>query len=258
MDIGRKRNIVITGADRGLGYELARGYLERGDIVFAGKYRNHYALLETLQGQYPDTLHIIPLDVRDTEGVRAAAAQILQKTDMLDILINNAGVWLDHTSGDILSGHQDYDAIFEQFNVNAVGAIRVIEALIQPLLKGFDKLVANISSEAGSIDGNSKPDQLGYCMSKAAMNMMSCCVLYAIRPKGGMVLNFHPGWMQSVIGGPAGPDGPFVELPRVEDVKFYVTPAQSAEGIMKVIDEPERFSGKNPGFVNYRGDRMQY
>jgi NAD(P)-dependent dehydrogenase (short-subunit alcohol dehydrogenase family) len=226
--------------------------------VFAGKYRINCPLLEELKKQFPETLEIVTMDVRDTDSVRAAAASILQKTESLDILINNAAVWLDHGTGDILEGHQNYDIIMEQFNVNAVGAIRVTEALIHALLKGFDKMVANVSSEAGSLGGNYKSNQLGYCMSKAAMNMMSCCVLYAIRPHGGMVLNLHPGWMQSVIGGPAGPESPSAELPSVKDIKFYTTPAESAAGFIKILDEPERFSGLRPGFVNYRGDVMQY
>ncbi len=251
----RKQVAIITGASGGIG---STRLVLRENIDEIWAIARNREKLDALKKDFGDKIIAISQDLGDADAMRSLADMLRTENPVVAYLINNAGVWLDHTSGDILSGHQDYDAIFEQFNVNAVGAIRVIEALVQPLLKGFDKLVANISSEAGSIDGNSKPDQLGYCMSKAAMNMMSCCVLYAIRPKGGMVLNFHPGWMQSVIGGPAGPDGPFVELPRVEDVKFYVTPAQSAEGIMKVLDEPERFSGKNPGFVNYRGDRMQY
>jgi NAD(P)-dependent dehydrogenase (short-subunit alcohol dehydrogenase family) len=258
MDIGRKRFIVVTGADRGLGYELTRQYLERGEIVFAGKYRRNWNLLEALFKQFPQTLEIVDLDVRDGDAVKNAARRILARTDKLDILINNAGVWLDHDAGTVLDGRLAYGPIAEQFNVNALGALRVTEALIQPLLRGYDKLVANVSSEAGSVAINNKAEQIGYSMSKAAMNMMSRCVWNAIRPLGGMVLNLHPGWMQSVIGGPAGPDAPMEELPSPQRVKFYTTPQETAAGFLKILDEPERFSGGQPGFVNYRGDRMAY
>jgi NAD(P)-dependent dehydrogenase (short-subunit alcohol dehydrogenase family) len=258
MDIGRKRIVVVTGADRGLGYELAKQYLERGEIVFAGKYRTRWPLLDQLQKSFPDTLTIVPLDVRNAEEVKTAAAAILGKTDKIDILINNAGIWLDHDAGTILDGKLNYERMIEQFNVNALGAIRVTEALVHALLKGYDRLIANLSSEAGSISINTKTDQLGYCMSKTALNMASCCILNAVRPHGGMVLNFHPGWMQSVIGAPVDKDAPFVELPDQKNVKFYTTPAMTAAGFLKILDEPERFSSTKPGFVHYRGDRMDY
>ncbi|MDR1530651.1 MAG: SDR family NAD(P)-dependent oxidoreductase [Clostridiales bacterium] len=258
MDIGRKRLIVVTGADRGLGYELTKQYLERGEIVFAGKYRTQWPLLGELREKYKDTLKVVNMDVRDTEAVRKAAEVILSHTDKIDILINNAGIWMDHGAGTILEGHQNYENMLEQFNVNALGAVRVTEALVHALLRGFDKLVVNVSSEAGSITLNHKANQIGYCMSKAAMNMMSCCILYAIRPFDGMVLNLHPGWMQSVIGSPVDADAPYVELPSVQDAKFYVTPATTAKSFIELIDEPERFSSGRPGFVNYRGDKIGY
>ena len=254
----RVRTIFVTGADRGLGYELARQYAERGEIVFAGKFRSHWGLLEKLQERFPETVHIVEMDVSSDESVRKAAEEILSKTDKVDILINNAGVWLDHDNGTILDGGFDYERMMRQFNINALGSLRVTEALIHAILKGYDCVVANISSEAGSIYNCKKTSQFGYCMSKCAMNMWSAIVLNTIQPRGGAVLNFHPGWMQSVIGSSADADASFVELPDNKDVKFYVTPAQSAEGIMKVLDEPERFSFARPGFINYRGDQMLY
>ena len=254
----RVRTIVVTGADRGLGYELARQYAERGEIVFAGAYRANWHLLEALQARFPETVHIVEMDVSSDESVRRAADKILRETERIDILINNAGVWLDHDNGTILDGNFDYERMMRQFNVNALGSLRVTEALIHAVLKGFDCVVANISSEAGSIYNCKKTSQFGYCMSKCAMNMWSAIVLNAIQPHGGAVLNFHPGWMQSVIGSSNAPDAPFAALPDVQDAKFYITPAQSAEGIIKVLDEPERFSFAHPGFVNYRGDQMLY
>ena len=72
------------------------------------------------------------------------------------------------------------------------------------------------------------------------------------------MINLHPGWMQSVIGEPAGPDAPYVEPAAPGEVKYYTTPEITARGFLKILDEPERFSGHMPGFVNYRGDRMNW
>lgn len=258
LEYGRMKTVVVTGADRGLGFALVSEYLRGGHRVFAGQYRNNWHLLEELQARYPDRLEIIPLDVRSLESVAGAAAGILGRTDRIDILINNAGVWLDHNTGTILEPEMDYEAILEQINVNALGALRVTHALIHAVLNSFDQLVVNISSEAASMTDCKKDSQFGYCMSKAALNMASCLVLNGIRQKGGAVINLHPGWMQSVIGEPAGCDAPYVEPAKPGEVKFYTTPEITARGFIRILEEPERFSGRLPGFVNYRGDRMNW
>lgn len=252
----RTRTVVITGADRGLGYELTRQYVERGDIVFAGKFRTKWNLLEELQAKYPDRLTIVEMDVSSTESVRAAAEVIKAATKSIDILINNAGVWLSENSGTILEDKFDYEKMMAEININALGALRVTQALIMPILNSFDRLIANVSSEAASITGCYKDSQPGYCMSKAAMNMQSCIVLNGIKRYGGQVLNLHPGSMQSVISKSPARDAEMIPLP--EDIKFYVTPAETAEAFIKILDEPERFASDKPGFINYRGDVMKY
>ncbi len=258
LSYGRQKVIVVTGADRGLGFALTKAYLERGDRVFAGKYRRNWNLLENLKEQYSDALEIVELDVRSDESTTKAAEAILAKTDSIDILINNAGIWLDHNTGTILEDRMDYEAILEQMNVNALGALRVTHALIHAVLNSFDRLVVNISSEAASMTECGKDNQFGYCMSKAALNMASCIMLNGIRKKGGAVINLHPGWMQSVIGEPTDPEAPYVEPAKPGEVKFYTTPEITANGFLKILDEPERFSGHMPGFVNYRGDHMHW
>lgn len=258
LNYGRQKVIVVTGADRGLGYELVRQYLERGDRVFAGKFRSNWKLLEELQENYPDTLDLVEMDVSSEESVADAAGKILSGTESIDILINNAGIWMDHNTGTILEGRIDYDAITKQLDVNALGALRVTQSLIHAVLKSFDKLVANVSSEAASMLECGKDNQFGYCMSKAALNMASCIILNGIRTSGGAVINLHPGWMQSVIGEPVDRDAPYVEPAKPGKVKFYTTPEITARGFIRILDEPERFSGHMPGFVNYRGDLMNW
>lgn len=258
LTYGRRRTVVVTGADSGLGFELVKQYAERGDRVFAGKYRKNWHRLEELKEKYPDTLDIVDLDVRSQESVDKAAEFILKRTDAIDILINNAAVWLEHGTGTILEGKIDYKAIMAQIDVNALGALRVTQALIHAVLNSFDQLVANVSSEAASMQECSRDSQFGYCMSKAALNMASCIVLNGIRKSGGSVINLHPGWMQSVIGGSPDSEASFVEPAKPGVVKFYTTPEITAKGFIRILDEPERFSGHMPGFVNYRGDKMNW
>lgn len=249
---------MITGANRGLGLALVQEYLKRGDRVFAGKYGKNWHLLEKLKESFPDALSIVDLDVRNNESVAKAADFILANTNAIDILINNAAVWKEQNTGTILEDKMDYEAMMEQFNVNALGALRVTHALIHAVLNSFDQLVVNVSSEAGSMSECTKDTQFGYCMSKAALNMASCIVLNGIRKKGGAVINLHPGWMQSVIGGPSDPDAPYAEPAKPGEIKYYTTPEITARGFIRILDEPERFSAHMPGFVNYRGDKMNW
>src|SRR5581483_443776 len=85
--------VVVTGANRGMGLEFTRQYLDRGAHVFSGV-RNPASAgkLEALQRQNPGRLTIIPLDVADEDSIRASAKLVAKETDTVDVLINNAGI----------------------------------------------------------------------------------------------------------------------------------------------------------------------
>lgn len=252
-----KKTIFVTGADRGLGYEIARKYAENGDIVFAGRFKKQWNQLDALQSGFPTTVHLVELDVARHDSVRAAAEYTRSRTDAIDILINNAGVWLSDDTGTILEDKFDYDRMTTEFNVNALGTLRVTQALIKLVLNSYEKLVVNVSSEAASIGGCAKVSQPGYCMSKAAVNMQSVIVLNAIRGYGGNVIDFHPGWMQSVIGSATSdPNETMKELPV--GIRFYVTPEQTAARLFELLKEPERFNSDRPAFINSYGDRLSW
>src|SRR3954447_4252851 len=99
---------LVTGADRGLGSALTAGLLERGWCVFAGQHRPDWPELDALARRFPETLHVIPLEVRSMESVRAAAQEISGITDQIDVLMNTAGVGPPSPSPSIREP-QDYD-----------------------------------------------------------------------------------------------------------------------------------------------------
>jgi NAD(P)-dependent dehydrogenase (short-subunit alcohol dehydrogenase family) len=252
-----QKTVFVSGADRGLGYELSKKYVENGDVVFAGKYKTNWHLLEELQKSYPGLLHIVNLDVRCGDSVQAAADFVKSKTDSIDILLNVAGVWLSDDTGTVLDGKFDFERMMAEFNVNALGTLRVTQALVKLVLNSYEKLIVNISSEAGSIDGCAKDSQPGYCMSKASVNMQSVVVFNAIKRYGGNVMNIHPGWMQSVIGSATdAPDENYIGLPI--GIRYYVTPEQTAASIVELLKNPERFNSDKPAFINFAGDRMKW
>ncbi|WP_438348761.1 SDR family oxidoreductase [Paenibacillus sp. FA6] len=233
----------VTGADRGVGLSLVRELLKLGTHVFAGKFLRDLNYLDRLKEQYPETLHLFMLDVGSEESVAAAIAVILEHTDHLDVLINNAAM-LGDTQATILDSI-DLKEIQEVFNVNTLGPLRVSQALMPLLLKGERKLIANISSEAGSIGSCERNSWFAYCMSKSALNMQSQLIHNGIRDVGGQVLVIHPGWVQTYMNGKLDEQGD-------------LTPEQSASHIMKLLLRSDEFKGEHAVFVDYKGQSLSW
>src|ERR1700749_4159403 len=97
MEAAVEETVFITGAERGLGFALAYRFLQAGFRVFAGAYQP-LPNLSRLGEQFPGKLTVVPLDVREMESIRAAAAQVAEQTSELDILVNNAGIHLEKGS----------------------------------------------------------------------------------------------------------------------------------------------------------------
>lgn len=241
--INLDRYACITGADRGLGFELAKMLLKDGYIVFAGKYDRRWSLLDDLHAAYPDRLEILDLDVSDDSSVRNAAAQISSRTGSLDVLINNSAILGDIRS--TIFDPLDFDEIQKVFNTNALGALRVTNALIRLLADGEKKLIMNISSEAGSIGTCWRDSWFAYCMSKAAVNMQSNLVHNSIAKIGGLVIVIHPGWMKSWLSGEYHDEAP-------------LTPDIPAGRLMEIIRGSERYRGEKPVYIDYLGEKIEW
>ncbi|QJC50968.1 SDR family NAD(P)-dependent oxidoreductase [Paenibacillus albicereus] len=239
------KHAFITGADRGVGYALALELLRRGYTVFAGRYMPQWQEPEEVPAAWAERLVPIALDVADGESVRAAAAEVARRTDRLDLIVNNAGIAGDKEASAF--GEIDYEAMFRLFAVNAVGPLRVVQALSGLLLAGEDKLVVNISSEAGQINQTWREGWYGYCMSKAALNIESNILHNELKPRGGRVLVIHPGWVRSYMGGKLSEEGTF-------------SAAESAAGIASVIDGhlADRTPREHPAFIDNTGAEMSW
>lgn len=236
---------VVTGADRGLGYALAVQLLDAGYTVFAGQFMPDWPALDRLKEERGERLIVLPLDISNGSSVGEAAARIAALTDRVDLLVNNAGLGGDYTSS--IFGEIDYERLERIYRVNAMGPLRVTQALNAPLLQGEHKLVVNISSEAGQINQASREGWYGYCMSKAALNIQSNILHNQLRKHGGKVLVIHPGWMQSYISGTLNESA-------------AITPDEAATGIMSIIGEyaAETTDRKHPAFRDYSGAEMSW
>lgn len=191
--------VVITGADRGIGLALAENYVRNGYTVYAGQFMPQWPQLGELQQQYPERLHIIPLNVGDDQSVKNAAALVAGMTDHVDHLINCAGIF---------PKTEDADGFMAAFQVNSLGPLRTVEAFL-PLMHTGKKRLCTFSSETGVIPLMQRVKDFPYCVSKAALNMEMHMLFQQLRPRGYTFRLFHPGWVKSYMSGAKSTVGDF-------------------------------------------------
>ena len=184
---------VVSGADRNIGLEIVKQFLQRGWKVFAGRYLMELPLLKELQEKYPQQLTLVPLDVSDEESVDAAAKIVAEKADHVDLLVHNAAVF---GGGRDENGEFDFSKFLLPYNVNALGAMRMVHAFL-PLMQTGMKRLCFVSSEAGAVSVAHREDLSSYCMSKTALNMALRLMFNQLQPMGYSFRLFHPGWVRS-------------------------------------------------------------
>jgi NAD(P)-dependent dehydrogenase (short-subunit alcohol dehydrogenase family) len=191
---------VITGANRGIGLELARQIAARGDFVEAGVREPEAAEeLGALAAREAARVRVHTCDVASDTSVRAFAAAVGDVA--VDVLINNAGVKGKRQP----LAELDFEDAIRTIDTNALGAVRVTRALLPNLFRGEGKRVAHISSGLGSIADNTTGDAYAYRMSKAALNMASRSMAVDLRGEGIISVVLNPGWVKTDMGGPSAP-----------------------------------------------------
>ncbi len=191
------QTLFITGADRGLGRALVSRFAARGDRVFAGTY-----LASTTYDDIAGDVTPVPLDVRSLASVKQAVATTAALTGSLDILLNNAGIHLDDQNRVLDDMDLEDGSLQAHFEVNTLGPLRCVQQFLPLLRAGRTRRIINISSEAGSIGQSWRVGAFGYCMSKAALNMQATILVNHLGREGFRIVNVHPGWLVSQIGGP--------------------------------------------------------
>ena len=201
------QRILITGANRGIGLELAREYAQQSDtLVFATCRQPESAdELQALAQQHPDQVKILALDVTDRAAVDAALNQIASQVDGLELLYNNAGIYPDgvfpEASHSSTFGYLDAEAMLDVFKVNTVAPVIVTQAAAVLLRNGQNARVINLSSDAGSLALHGDGGNYSYPASKAALNMLTRCLAGDFRKDGVIVISLHPGWIRTDMGG---------------------------------------------------------
>jgi NAD(P)-dependent dehydrogenase (short-subunit alcohol dehydrogenase family) len=189
-----KRTILITGANRGIGLELARQLSDKGWQVIGTARKPGSATELNALG-----VKVLQLDVTDPDSVTRLAASL--RDQPIDMLVNNAGIF------PVMWKLEEVD--FDDFNrvlaVNTVGPVRVTQSLIANLRAGSGKTIVNITSNLGSLTQNTDAQFYGYRESKAALNMFTRTLAAELGPEGFTCISLHPGWVQTDMGGSQAP-----------------------------------------------------
>jgi NAD(P)-dependent dehydrogenase (short-subunit alcohol dehydrogenase family) len=181
--------VLVTGAGRGLGREVALRLAARGFTVITGMRR-------------PEPLHdleVLSLNVADEASVRAAAAQVKARHGRLDALVNNAGILLDGATGLM---DLEADVLRHTLETNTLGPLRMAQAFA-PLMPQGGRIV-NVSSGGGQLSAPATWAP-GYCISKTALNAVTVQLAEALKPKGIAVNAVCPGWVRTDMGGSEAP-----------------------------------------------------
>jgi NAD(P)-dependent dehydrogenase (short-subunit alcohol dehydrogenase family) len=224
-----KQTVLITGANRGIGLEMARQFDDQGyTVIGTARKPDEATELKALK------VRVEQLDVTDSASVKALA-ESLQGVS-IDLLVNNAGI-SGHTANSFAT--TNFDEIATTFDVNSLGPMRVTQALLPNLEAGKGRTVVQITSVMGSIEQN-RGGYYGYRASKAALNMFNKSLAAELGKQGFVCVAIHPGWVKTRMGGAGAP----------------VEPEDSVAGIRAVI------AGLGPQdngrFLDYTGKELPW
>jgi NAD(P)-dependent dehydrogenase (short-subunit alcohol dehydrogenase family) len=190
-----QKTALITGANRGIGFQTAKELAARGFRVFVGT-RDERAGAAAV-ASVGNNAEVLVVDVADSKSIAAAARALADKTDRLDVLINNAGIYPDHGVS-ILDVTRD--RMIETLQTNTFGPIEVTQAFLPLLRKSDEARVINVSSGYGQLDGLSSGVP-SYCLSKLALNGVTIMLAQALRSDRIAVNSVCPGWVRTDMGG---------------------------------------------------------
>jgi NAD(P)-dependent dehydrogenase (short-subunit alcohol dehydrogenase family) len=223
--------VLITGASRGIGLEFVRQYAAAGWKVLACCRKPGTA---TELNKVTGDVTLFALDVDDDANIAGLARQL--KSVPIDVLINNAGISRPEAT---TLGQVSSEVWLQVFRTNAIAPLKMAEAFLPHLEAGKEKKLIAITSRLGSIELN-EGGRYSYRSSKAALNSAWKSLAGDTAGKGMICVVFHPGWVQTDMGGKAAP----------------VTPKQSVAGMAKLISG---FGKKDNGtFRNYDGESLPW
>jgi NAD(P)-dependent dehydrogenase (short-subunit alcohol dehydrogenase family) len=230
-------SVCITGISRGIGLGFAEHYLKNGWDVYGSLRNPKNEAVQKLARTYEERLTVFQMDVSAYESVRRGAAEVRERTDHIDLLVNNAGINAGPNAPTIQEiSHEKMHAAFD---VNVMGPLYCVQEFLPLLERSDGAKVAMISSTAGSIGETAGGRMIPYCVSKSALNMLTKLLHFRLRDLDIPIVALHPGWVRTDMGGS----------------NALVSVKESVEGMAEVIASQ---SADSPLYRDYRGEPLPW
>jgi NAD(P)-dependent dehydrogenase (short-subunit alcohol dehydrogenase family) len=216
--------VVITGANRGLGLELAKVFAARGDTVIGGC--RTPAAADELQAL---TRHVHAVDTGDERSIAEFVTAIGDRP--VDVLVNNAGLSAEGLGAalderDVLQLAPEH--FMGQMRINALGPLLLARGLLPALRRSGRPRIVNVSSQVGSmVVGSHTGRDVGYGASKAALNMVTIKLASRLHDDGVVAVAVHPGWLRTAMGGASADLDPSEAAAQIVDLIEGLTMEQS-------------------------------
>jgi|TARA_B110000967_G_C18901155_1_gene575257 NAD(P)-dependent dehydrogenase (short-subunit alcohol dehydrogenase family) len=225
------KNILITGANRGIGLMFAQSFSSIANTVYATvRDLNNCDELKKIKN-----VEILELDLLSKNSIKTFCSEL--KDIPLDLILNNAGVFQDEQMEET---NLDPDLWLDEVMINAVGPMTLTQKLRENLMSGVEKKVIFISSQMGSVDDNHSGGYYFYRTSKSALNSAARSLAIDWKADNISVLMLHPGWVKTDMGG----------------LKAKLEIEESVSCMLKVINALD--ISKTGSFVNYDGKKLEW
>lgn len=225
------KSVLITGISRGIGKATAEKFLSEGWKVVG----------TSTSGKLPfehENLEMLQLDLSDSESIKTVAEKILANGKKIDVLVSNAGVALDSWDAGV-----NMEKVRKTFEINLFGLIDFTEKLLPVINEGGH--IINMSSRFGSFAMPIMDDtSIGYCMSKASLNMYTRFLAFRLKEKSICVSSMHPGWTKTDMGNSSA----------TEEEKPDREPEEPAQEIFNLANNKELETGQ----FWYKGEKMDW
>ena len=228
--------ILVTGANRGIGLGIVDQYLQHRNVRIFGTYRSLERSKELLQleASHPDIVTSIPLELSDSVSIQRSFEVVCNQVDGLDILINNASARFPNEQE--LFGAVKADEFLHSLNVNAVAPFMMVQTYVELLKAGNNPRIVNITT--GSLIPVEYNLPYNYCISKAALNMITRYFAVNLSEFGIISVGLYPGWVQTEMGYSGGGNPP-------------LTVDESSKGIVDTISNLTMKD--NEQFIDWNG-----
>ncbi|WP_188812111.1 SDR family oxidoreductase [Hymenobacter cavernae] len=205
--MANKKIALVTGANKGIGFEIARGLLQAGCRVYLGAREAAKGQQAVAELAAEGDVRFLAVDLANQATLDAAAAHLQREEGRLDILVNNAGI---NVAGDGSPSSADVRSVEQALQTNFLSTLAVTQTLLPLVKRAAAGRIVNVSSPLGSLTLSGQNDWglLGYSASKAALNMLTVQLAYELRDTAIKVNSANPGYTATDLNGFAGTDTP--------------------------------------------------